>query len=71
MTLKDKLNYYGSKKEPFFFVIDFDMVNFDVIALKDLPDDIMYQIEKKIEKKHKITQLDITPIKLENYKIKF
>ncbi|MEA3497867.1 MAG: aminodeoxychorismate synthase component I [Campylobacterota bacterium] len=71
MELKDRLNYYGSKKEPFFFVIDFDMVNYDVVALKDLPNNILYQIDNDIEKKHQITQLKISPIKLENYKIKF
>ena len=44
MNLKDKLNHYGSIKEPFLFIIDFEMKNFEVIVLKDLPNDIKYNI---------------------------
>ena len=71
MNLKDKLNYYGSIKEPFFFVIDFDMKNYEVIPLSELPSDIIYEIDNKLKKQHKKTQLQIEPIKLDKYKVKF
>ncbi len=71
MNLKDKLNYYGSNKEPFFFVIDFDMENYEVIPLKELPSDIVYEIDNKINKKDKNTHLSIEPVKFEQYKKKF
>lgn len=71
MNLKEKLNYYGSKKEPFFFVIDFDMKNYEVIPLSALPSDIIYEIDNNIKKQHKKTQLQIEPIKLDKYKVKF
>ncbi len=71
MNLKEKLNYYGSKKEPFFFVIDFDMKNHEVIPLNELPKDIVYEIDNIPKKQHKKTQLQIKPIKFEQYKHKF
>lgn len=63
MTLKEKLNFYGSLKEPFLFVIDFDMSNYDIVLLKDKKDDILYDIDNqnKVDKK-----LDI---KFEKYPI--
>ena len=69
--LKDILNQHGSKKEPFFFVIDFDMSNYEVIPLNQLPDNILYQIDNtQKENKNKI-QLDIDPIDKNSYKSKF
>ncbi|MEA3553021.1 MAG: aminodeoxychorismate synthase component I [Campylobacterota bacterium] len=69
--LKEKLNYYGSKKEPFFFVIDFDMTNYDVIPLCELPSDIVYKIDNKLKKQHQKTQLQFEAIKFDQYKNKF
>ena len=47
MNLKEKLNYYGEKKEPFFFIINYDKTQYEVIPLKDLPKNIKYQISQK------------------------
>ena len=44
MNLKEQLNFYGEKKEPFFFIINYDTSLYEVIALKDLPDNIKYEI---------------------------
>ena len=71
MNLKEKLNYYGSKKEPFFFVIDFDMKNYEVIPLKELPSDISYEIDNTSNTKEKDTHLKIEPIEYKKYKKKF
>ncbi len=71
MNLKEQLNYYGSIKEPFLFIIDFDMKNYKVITLKNLPKNIKYKINNQdslishnisIKKKH---------ISYDKYKIKF
>ena len=71
MNLKEKLNHYGSKKEPFFFVIDFDMKNYEVIPLSELPSNITYEIDNKEKQQHKKTQFQIEPIKFDKYKDKF
>lgn len=53
MTLKQQLNFYGEKKEPFFFIINYDTTQFEVIPLEKLPNDIQFQIsEKNTSKKH-------------------
>jgi para-aminobenzoate synthetase component 1 len=71
LNLREKLNFYGSIKEPFFFIINFDLTQYDVIPLVDLPNDILYQIEQKSEIFNKKLKLDIDPIKYDLYKIKF
>ena len=50
MKLSDfirQLNNYGSLKEPFFFMINYDMTQYHIQTLKDLDKDIYYQIDKK------------------------
>ena len=71
MTLKQQLNFYGEKKEPFFFIINYDTTQFEVIPLNALPKDIKYQIsEKNTFKKHtKILQKEQSDFK--EYKKKF
>ena len=44
MNLKEKLNFYGEKKEPFFFIISYDKTQQEVIPLSELPNNIKYQI---------------------------
>ncbi|MEA2050104.1 MAG: aminodeoxychorismate synthase component I [Campylobacterota bacterium] len=71
MNLKERLNYYGSINEPFLFIIDFDMTNYEVIPLKNLPNNISYSIDETSRyTKHNITLLK-KPIDYKNYKIKF
>jgi para-aminobenzoate synthetase component 1 len=82
LTLKEKLNFYGSKKEPFFFIINFDLSDFEVIPLKKLPNNILYSIDGKIKNiknnlesdiknSNKNTKLKIKPIKYKQYKKRF
>ncbi len=66
------LNNYGSLKEPFFFAISYDLSNFYVKPLKELPSDIKYEMNENISSKstHKI-ELNKYPLFYEEYKIKF
>ncbi len=65
------LNKYGSIKEPFFFMVSYDLSKFFVEPLKSLPQDIeFYFCEDFIPSKEKIT-LEKFPISFEEYKKKF
>jgi para-aminobenzoate synthetase component 1 len=44
--LINKLNYYGSIKEPYLFIISFDQLEDDFILLKDLNSEIKFEINK-------------------------
>ncbi|PLY08590.1 MAG: aminodeoxychorismate synthase component I [Arcobacter sp.] len=70
--LIDKLNNYGSLKEPFFFMISYDLSNYYVKALKDLDEDIKYEISSK-DKNYTTKNKSIKkyPISFEKYKKKF
>ncbi len=71
MKLKEILNDYGSKKEPFFFMISYDLKNYEVIPLKDIPKDIQYKInanEQFLKKNQTITKI---PVSYENYLTKY
>jgi len=46
LNLKEQLNFYGEKKEPFFFIISYDKTEFEVIPLSKLPIDIKYKISE-------------------------
>ena len=71
MTLKDKLNHYGSLKEPFLFVIDYKINNYDIIPLKNLPNNILYSISNIDQDKHIKQKLDKEPIDTATYKAMF
>lgn len=45
MNLQSKLNHLGSIREPFFFCISYDLSMWDVIPLKDLPNDIQFKFD--------------------------
>lgn len=71
--LQNKLNHYGSLREPFLFLISYDMKNDDFILLKDLKNqNIKYEINQHISSKsnEKIKLLK-EPISFETYKKKF
>jgi len=68
--LIDSLNNYGSKREPFFFLIDYELKNFDIIALNNLPKDILYTLDNKVIKQHNIT-IKKFPITFNDYKKSF
>ena len=70
MSLISKLNYYGQNKIPFFFIISYDLSNYDVISLDDLPSDIKYNVKEQNNIFTK-SQLNILKPSFSNYKNKF
>jgi len=70
-TLQEQLNYYGSLKEPFFFMVSYDLKQFEVIPLKNLPSDIKYEINDKAKVSKENLTLEKKPISLAQYKKKF
>ena len=56
MSLINKLNYYGKNKIPFFFIISYDLSSYEVIPIKNIPDDILFNINQNnnINKKKKL-----------------
>jgi para-aminobenzoate synthetase component 1 len=70
LELKNLLNRYGSLKEPFLFIIDFKLKNYDIIPLNKLPKDIKYQIESNNINKDKI-EIEKHPISFDEYEKKF
>jgi len=44
LNLEEQLNFYGEKKEPFFFIINYDRSEYEVIPLSQLPKNIKYNI---------------------------
>ncbi len=68
--LRDTLNLYGSKKEPFFFLINYDLKQYDIIPLDQMPNDILYSINNQNIKDHKIS-LQKYPIDFKLYKNSF
>jgi len=53
LNIEEKLNHYGEKKEPFFFIINYDKTQYEVLPIKELPSNIKYQISKQTQyKKH-------------------
>ena len=43
----ENLNFYGEKKEPFFFITNYMKTEFEVIPLSKLPNNIQFQISNK------------------------
>lgn len=72
MDLKNRLNYYGSLKEPFIFVISYDLSKFYIKPLKELPSQIKFEINNKTEIRSKIKKkLKKYPFCFADYKKKF
>ncbi len=69
--LKETLNKYGSKKEPFFFVISYDLSKWDVTPLKNLSKDIKYSFEEIQEEVQVNKDSTYDAIELEEYREKF
>lgn len=66
------LNKYGSLKEPFLFVISYDLSKYYIKPLKDLPKDIRYEIsDSPLLNSLKKTQIKKYPISYKEYKKKF
>ncbi|MEA2018155.1 MAG: aminodeoxychorismate synthase component I [Campylobacterota bacterium] len=71
MNLKEQMNFYGSKKEPFLFVINYDMSDFDIITLDSVPKNIKFQLDKIDSYKPHNKFIKKFPISFEKYKTKF
>ncbi len=70
MNLKETLNSFGLKKEPFFFCISYDMSQWEVHKLSQLPSDIKFQMEQNVTNSNKFFLDKITIPKIK-YKKKF
>ena len=70
--IKEKLNKFGSLKEPFLFVLSYDLSKFYIQKLSLLPSSIKFEFDSKEIKnlKHK-TSLEKFQIDFDKYKIKF
>lgn len=72
MNLQETLNHFGSKKNPFFFCISYNLQSWDVITLKDLPSNIKFSIDKFLPKRLKKANLiEKKPLSFRSYKKKF
>lgn len=70
-TFQEKLNNYGSLKEPFFFMISYDLKKCVVHPLKNLPSTIQYEINQKVSSSKKNLELKKYPLSFSSYKKKF
>ena len=70
--LEEKLNNLGSLKEPFLFVISYDLKKFYIEKLSNLPKNIKYKINSNTSSKIKHrTKIEKYPIKFYEYEKKF
>ena len=72
--IKEKLNKFGSSKEPFLFVLSYDLSKFYIQKLSLLPSSIKFELNSKEHQKDKIVKKSILnkfPISFEEYKNKF
>lgn len=72
LELKNILNKKGSKREPFFFLISYDLTHFIVQPLNGLDEDIQFEMNNKISSKinEKIV-VEKNPLSFESYEKKF
>jgi len=72
MTLKEKLNSFGKKREPIFFVIDFEAKNYYISPLDELDSDIKYSFNEKKKISHnKKVPYTFYPVNIKRYKKSF
>ncbi len=69
-NLEQTLNQYGKFKTPIFFIINYDLSEYEVIPLDKL-ENIAYEINAKTNKKTKKIELEKSPISFKEYKDKF
>ncbi|OFX74592.1 MAG: aminodeoxychorismate synthase component I [Bacteroidetes bacterium GWE2_29_8] len=75
LDFEEKANYLWQSKVPFIFIIDYDLKEFKVYEIDNIPNGILYDFEgisntftKKIEKK---INLKVFPMSFANYKLAF
>ena len=71
MNFKELLNFYGEKKEPFFFIINYDKTEFEVHPLKNLPKNIHFKISNTPQFIEHNSKLKKVHISFEEYLKKF
>lgn len=70
--LQKQLNHYGSLKEPFLFIVSYDMSSYYVKPLSELPEEIKYEINEKVSSKLRSKYpLNKIPMKFSEYEKKF
>ena len=72
--IKEKLNKFGLEKEPFLFVLSYDLSKFYIEKLSNLPKTIKFELnsnEHNKSKDIKKSKLEKFPISFEEYKNKF
>jgi para-aminobenzoate synthetase component I len=70
INFKKLLNNYGSEKEPFFFMVSYDLSKYEVIKLSEIPKDIKYSFNSlSNSSKNKILQYE--KINFKKYQEKF
>mgnify|MGYP006282972287 CR=1 FL=1 len=70
--IKEKLNRFGEEKEPFLFIISYDFSKFYIEKIKNLPEDIRFEIDSnKKSKKSNETKVSKFPISFYEYEKKF
>jgi len=70
--IKEKLNKFGSSKEPFLFVLSYDLSKFYIQKLSLLPSSIKFEFDSKVIKSvEKEIILEKFPIYFNQYKTKF
>ena len=70
--IKEKLNKFGKEKEPFLFVLSYDLSKYYIQKLSQLPSDIKFEINSKESLNSKSeSKLKKIPISFEEYKNKF
>jgi len=71
LNLEEQLNIYGEKKEPFFFIINYDKSEYEVIPLSKLPQDIKYSISENKNTTEHNQVLEKDHINFDDYNNKF
>ncbi|MBK6303699.1 MAG: aminodeoxychorismate synthase component I [Arcobacter sp.] len=70
-NFKDNLNEFGSLKEPFLFLISYDLKKIYIEKLQNLSQNIKFEIDSKNKKNIKDYSLKKYPISFDEYKKKF
>lgn len=70
LELQETLNTYGKLKTPIFFIINYDLSEYEVIPLDKLQN-IFYEINQTSDEKSLNFELEKYPISFEKYKKKF
>ena len=72
--IKEKLNKFGFEKEPFLFVLSYDLSKFYIEKLSNLPSTIKFELNFKEHQKTRTVQenkLEKIPLSFKEYKKKF